>query len=144
MTAPLIDALTTRQGLPLVDEDGLDGFLAPGRHSLLFLAGDPAKYPEALDVAVILPELIRAFAGRFQAAVVAPASAAALKARFGVSRWPALVLLRGDAYVGAIERVRNWDDYLAELAALLDAEPSRPPGVGIPVHGDATASGGCH
>jgi hydrogenase-1 operon protein HyaE len=144
MTAPLIDALTTHHGLPLVDEAGLDRFLAPARHSLLFLAGDPAKYPEALDVAVILPELIQAFAGRFQAAVVAPESALALKARFGVSRWPALVLLRGDAYVGAIERVRNWDDYLAGLSALLAAEPTRTPGVGIPVHAEAMARGGCH
>jgi hydrogenase-1 operon protein HyaE len=146
MSAPLIDALIERHGLPLVDEIGLDAFVADRTHSLLFLVGDPVKYPEALDVAVILPELIKAFAGRFQAAVIAPESEQALQARFGFSRWPALVLLRGDAYVGAITRVRNWDEYLFELSRLLDTEPSRPPGVGIPVHTEAqpTPTGGFH
>ena len=144
MSAPLIDALIERHGLPLLNETGLDAFVADGAHSLLFLAGDPVKYPEALDVAVILPELIRAFAGRFQAAVIAPESEQALQARFGFSRWPALVLLRGDTYVGAITRVRNWDEYLTELSRLLEAEPCRPPGVGIPVmhetsHGEKLA-----
>ena len=136
MSAPLIDALVERHGLPLLNEAGLDAFVADGAHSLLFLAGDPVKYPEALDVAVILPELIRAFAGRFQAAVIAAESEHALQARYGFSRWPALVLLRGDAYVGAVTRVRNWDQYLFELSRLLDTEPSRPPGVGIPVNSE--------
>ena len=137
MSAPLIDALVERHGLPFLNEAGLDTFVADGAHSLLFLAGDPVKYPEALDVAVILPELLKVFAGRFQAAVIAPEAEQALQTRFGFSRWPALVLLRGDAYLGAITRVRNWDEYLVELSRLLDSEPSRPPGVGIPVNAEA-------
>ena len=48
MSAPLIDALVERHGLPLLDEAGLDAFVADGAHSLLFLAGDPIKYPEAV------------------------------------------------------------------------------------------------
>jgi hydrogenase-1 operon protein HyaE len=144
MTAPLIDALTSRHGLPLLDEHGLDAFPGQERHGLLFLAGDPAQHPEALDVAVILPELLRTFSGRLQAAVVAPDAAEAVKQRFGVRRWPALVLLRGGVYVGAIERVRSWDDYLSELSRLLAAAPGRPPGVGVPVPTEATSAGGCH
>ena len=137
MSAPLIDALVERHGLPLLDEAGLDAFVADGAHSLLFFAGDPVKYPEALDVAVILPELLKVFAGRLQAAVIAPDAEQALQNRFGFSRWPALVLLRGDAYLGVITRVRNWDEYLFELSRLLDSEPSRPPGVGIPINVEA-------
>lgn len=133
MTSPLIAALIEHHGLPLLQENDLDAFLDPARHSLLFLAGDPVKYPEALDVAVILPELLKVFLGRFQAAVIAPESEQALQARFAFSRWPALALLRGDAYVGCITRVRNWDEYLAELTRLLAAEPVRAPGVGVPI-----------
>jgi len=146
MTSPLIAALIERHGLPVLQADDLDFFLQPNRHSLLFLSGDPVKYPEALDVAVILPELLKAFAGRFQAAIIAPESEQILKQRFGFSRWPALVVLYGDAYVGVIERVRGWDDYLAELTGLLAAEPSRPPGVGVPVHVEARPedASGCH
>jgi len=141
MPSPLIAALSEHHGLPLLHEDDLEAFLQPQRHSLLFLAGDTDKYPESLDVAVILPELLKAFGGRFQAAVIGAEAEQAMKARFGFSRWPALVVLRGDAYLGCITRVRNWDDYLAELARLLTAEPSRPPGVGIPLNVESQPAG---
>lgn len=141
MSSPLIDALSERYGLPVLTEDELAPFLQPQRHSLLFLAGDTAKYPESLDVAVILPELLKAFAGRFQAAIIAAESEQSLQARFGFSRWPALVVLRGDAYLGCITRVRNWDEYLAELTRLLASDASRPPGVGIPVHAELRPAG---
>jgi hydrogenase-1 operon protein HyaE len=147
MTAPPIAALIETHRLPLLQMEDLAFFLRPKRHNLLFLAGDPVKYPEALDVAVVLPQLLRAFPGRLHAAIVAPEAERELHARFGCRRWPALVLLRGDAYVGSIERMRDWDDYLRELRYLLEAAPSRPPGIGIPV-ADATldaahAAGGC-
>ncbi|MCF7983989.1 MAG: hypothetical protein K9L70_06260 [Thiohalocapsa sp.] len=144
MTVPLIEALTERHGLPLVSEQGVDELVAPDRHTLLFLAGDPVKYPEALDVAVILPELMKAFDGRFAAAVVEPDSEQAMRARFGFTRWPALVMLRGGAYIGAITRVRFWSDYLAEIERLLSTEPSRPPGIGVSVDAGWQSTGRTH
>jgi hydrogenase-1 operon protein HyaE len=148
MTAPPIAALIERHRLPLLQADDLAFFFAPWRHNLLFLAGDPVKYPEALDVAVVLPQLLRAFPGRLTAGLVAPEAERAVHARFGCRRWPALVLLRGDAYVGSIERMRDWDEYLTELAALLERPAARPPGVGIPVAAECPsglpAAGGCH
>jgi len=56
-------------------------------HSLLFLPGDPAKYPEVLDVAVVLPELMRALHGRFATALVAPDAEQPVHARVGCERW---------------------------------------------------------
>jgi hydrogenase-1 operon protein HyaE len=148
MTAPPIAALLTVHRLPLVQAGDLGFFLEPGRYHLLFIAGDPVKYPEALDVAVVLPELLRTFRGRFGAALVAPESEHELHARYGCTRWPALVLLRGDAYVGSIERMRDWDDYKLELERLLAAPPQRAPGVGIPVAAEPAdphhIAGGCH
>ena len=53
----------------------------------------------------------------------------------------------GDTYVGSIERMRDWDDYLREFDALLAAAPSRAPGVGIPVTAEEASGvhpvGGC-
>ena len=144
MTPPLIAALVERHRLPVLQSDDIDRVCKAHRHNLLFLPGDPAKYPEALDVAVVLPELMRAFQGRFATALVASESEQAVHARFGCQRWPALVLLRGDAYVGSIERMRDWDDYLTELAALLDTAPGRPPGVGVAIAGESLTAGGCH
>jgi hydrogenase-1 operon protein HyaE len=140
MNAPLIDALTERHGLPRLGGDDLDAFLAREGEHLLFVAGDPLKYPEALDVAVILPELIRAFSGRFDAAVIASDDEQSLMDRFGVSRFPALILLRGDAYLGAISRVREWADYLAEIERLLSSEPVRLSGLGIAVRVESMTS----
>ena len=115
---------------------------APG-HVLLFFTEDPARYRETLDLAVILPELERAFAGRFKAAVILPEAARALAPRYGFRRWPAFVMLRDGQYVGAIDGVRDWDAYVTEVARLLAAEPTRPPSIGIAVkatgEGDAPA-----
>lgn len=135
MTAAPIDALTTRHGLPQVGGDGLDA-VAAGRDLLLLLPGDPALHPEAADVAVILPELLRTFGARVAGAVAAPEAQAALAARFGVKLFPALVLLRDGACAGVITRVRGWAEYLAEISALLSAGTEGPTGTG----GDAVAT----
>jgi hydrogenase-1 operon protein HyaE len=59
--------------------------------------------------------------------VLLPAVANAVAPRYGVRRWPALVLLRGGQYVGAIEGIRDWDEYRFQVARLLEIEPSAPP-----------------
>ena len=42
-------------------------------------------------------------------------------------------MLRDGRYLGAVDGIRDWDVYLAELDRLLAAVPSRPPSIGIPV-----------
>jgi len=122
-----------RELLPVVGLPGVDAWLADQEHSLLFFAGDPARYPETDDVAVILPELLKRFEGRIAAALVDSAAETELQARFRFDAWPALVLLRRGAYLGAITRIRSWAEYLAELEALLAAEPKPSPGFKIPL-----------
>lgn len=140
---PLLQRLAHAQGARAVDPANLDGWLArPGEHALLF-AGDPVRFPEALDVAVVLPELRAAFAGRFDIGVVAREHEDALAARFGVQRWPSLVFLRGAGYLGMLSGMRDWTDYVAALAGVLEQPVSRVPGVGIPVVSAAEAAGGC-
>lgn len=142
MTSPLLDNLTKQQGYPLLDEESLPGFLEEGANSVLFFTGDPAKHPETLDVAVILPELMKVLGDRCRAGIVARAAEEGLQKRFGFNAWPALVFLRGDQYLGSIERVKDWAVYLSEIDRLLSAEPSRPPGIGIPVVGERVGSCG--
>jgi hydrogenase-1 operon protein HyaE len=139
MSSPLIDRLVTELGYARVDIDDLDPFLHAHEHVVLFFAGDPGRYPESNDVAVILPELVKTLDGRVTPAVVAVGAESALQDRYGFSAWPALVFLRRGAYLGAITRVQDWADYLAGAERILTAEPVRPPTIGIPV---ATAN--CH
>jgi hydrogenase-1 operon protein HyaE len=140
---PLVERLFTTHGYTNVDAAGLDAFAAAPGHAMLFFSEDPALYRETLDLCVILPEIARAFGGRFRIGVLLPAAARAAAPRYGFRRWPALVMLRDGGYVGAIDGLRDWDDYLAETARLLEAPVTRPPSIGIAVRaaGDAPT---CH
>ncbi|MFO1317935.1 MAG: hydrogenase [Burkholderiales bacterium] len=140
---PLIARLFDKHGFAAVTADDPDGWLArPGRTLVVFLE-DPVRYRETLDVAVVVPELVRAFAGRFAVGVALPAEARRLAVNYGFRRWPALVMLADGQYVGAVDGLRNWDAYLDEIAALLDAAPSRPPSIGVSVAGEGAGSDAC-
>lgn len=139
MSQPLIDRLTGELGYALVDEANVDSFAASHRYSVLFFAGEPKRTPESLDVAVILPELMKVFGERVVPAVVAANAEAALQSRYGFQRWPTLVFLRGGEYLGAISQMQDWDAYLNQIEQLLASEPRRAP---IPI-APASGSGGC-
>ena len=132
---PLIAALATRHGLPTVDADSVDAFLAPAggeaEHAVLFFTGDPDARSDTTDVAVVLPELLTAFRGRLRGAVVARGAEEALKARFDVQVFPSLAVARGAVPVGTVARIRDWSDYVERFERMLDAsrpEPARPAG----------------
>jgi hydrogenase-1 operon protein HyaE len=110
----------------------------PGRTLLMFV-DDPIRLRETLDLAVIVPELVRAFPQRFAVGVLLPTVAREFAGRFGFRRWPAFVMLADGEYVGAVDGLRDWDEYLAQTSALLEAAPTRPPGVGIAVAGSSGA-----
>ena len=140
---PLVAQLFSRHGCVEVSAETIETFLAQAGHALLVFTEDPVRFKETLDLAVIVPQLQRAFAGRFAVGVLLPEAARKVQPRYGFNRWPALVMLKDGQYVGAIDGLRNWDDYLDGLGSLLVAAPTRPPTVGIPVRGAGTAAGGC-
>jgi hydrogenase-1 operon protein HyaE len=128
MSSPLIQRLLEEHGYPQIDAGSLDEFVQGPGTSVLFFTGDPNQYRESQDVAVILPELVKAFEGRLRAAVVARSAERDLQLRYGFRRWPALVFLRQEGYLGTITGVQNWGDYLREIDRLTAAEPGEPPG----------------
>ena len=135
MTSALIRALSERHGLPVVDDSSIDAFLVarPGEPpaALLVFAGDPVRWPEANDVAVIVPELLKAFPGAMRGAVVAGAAEEALKSRFGVVVFPSLVVVRGTETLTTIAKIRDWADYCARIgAALADGAAPAKAGAG--------------
>lgn len=140
---PLIAQLFTRHGYAGLDSGNFDDFVARPGHALLVFFEDPMRIKEALDLAVIAPELQRAFPGRFEVGVLLPEAARKFQLRYGFNHWPALVLLKDGRYIGAIDGLRNWDDYIERLGALLVAPATRPPTVGIPVRGSGDTSSSC-
>jgi hydrogenase-1 operon protein HyaE len=138
---PLLDQLMSRHGFERVTVDSIDAFNAVPGHALLVFTEDPQRYKETLDLAVIAPEVARAFPGRLRTGLLLPADARKLAPRYGFSRWPALVLLKDGRYVGAIDGLRNWQEYIDEVGRLLAAEPNHAP-IGIAVQRDSNSA--CH
>lgn len=133
MPSPLIREMIEQHGYPLVDTDNVDAFLQAREDVVLFFTENPLHFPESDDVAVILPELMRAFAGRLEAAVVASRTERELWRRYNFSGWPSLVFLRRGQYLGAITRVQDWQVYIEKIEALLAGEPATPPAVEVPL-----------
>ena len=133
MSHALIDRLSDELGYPRVSAQNLDSVLQLAENTVLFFSGDPATVPEASDVAVVLPELVRHFDGRLGAGIVERADERALQALYGFEIWPALVFLRGQQYLGAISRIRDWSDYLQRIQEFLDTGPVRTPAPRIPI-----------
>jgi hydrogenase-1 operon protein HyaE len=140
---PLMQRLLAEHGARHVTTDSLPAWRAePGVHALLF-AGDPVRFPEALDLAVVLPELRAAFGGRFDLGLAAREHEDALARSFGVQRWPSLVFLRDGGYLGTVSGMLDWNDYLADIGRLLEAPVTRAPTVGIPVRAESPEAT-CH
>lgn len=123
MPSPLPRALSETYGVAPVDETSIDAFLEPAQdrpaHAILFFAGDPAQRSETHDVAIILPQLLEAFAGRLRAGIVARAAEDALKGRFGVCVFPSLVVTRDGEPLGVLPKVYDWTDYLTRIETFL-------------------------
>ncbi|MDZ7858320.1 hydrogenase [Sphaerotilus sp.] len=141
---PLMARLVRDFGARVVTPDSVEAWAAEGGDRVLLLGGDPVRFPEALDAAVVLPELQRAHAGRFQIALGAREDEEGLARRYGSRHWPALVFLRDGRYVTAVSGMHDWTDYVARVGEALAMAPSRVPGVGIPVVSASASTSTCH
>lgn len=133
---PLIERLATVAGACDVRPDSVEAFEGRPGDAVLFFAGDPVRFPEALDVAVVLPEL-QAAAGGLAIGVVPPDVEDALARRYAVQRWPSLVWLRDGGYLGTTSGMKDWDDYVRELQALRQARPGPRPRPAIAIQSAA-------
>lgn len=113
-----------RHGLPEVDAATIDPFLGgadgAGAIAVLLSAGDPNRFPEAIDVAVVLPELIGAFGDRLRGAVIARDAERALGERFGVRVQPTLVFVAKGETLGLIAKIQDWSVYIDRITKLID------------------------
>jgi hydrogenase-1 operon protein HyaE len=141
LSFPLIAQLFSKHGCTEVNAGNFDAFTRRAGRTLLLFTEDPVRIKETLDLAVIVPEIARAFPDCFGIGVLLPEAAREMQPRYGFRRWPALVVLRDGEYVGAVDGLRNWDEYLTEVARLLAAPATRAPTIGIPVRG-ADGGGG--
>ncbi len=119
-THPLIARLEADLGWPRLRSlsDVAEFTARPGAHCL-FIPGDPARNLETADAAVILPELRLAFQGAFDCALVDAAIEAQLREAHKALKTPGFLFFRQGVYLGAIEKIRDWDDYIARTSHIL-------------------------
>lgn len=134
---PLVTHLIEKHGAVRLDEAGFEAFIhAPGE-AALFFTENPLRFREVLDVAVILPELAAAASRPFRIGVLPPPLANAKASTYGVRRWPAIVFLRSGEWLGNVEGLRDWRDYVAAVDEALAGEPRALPARVIAVAADA-------
>jgi hydrogenase-1 operon protein HyaE len=138
----LLQRVETQHRFSRVAVDSVEVFAAGAGDSVLLLTDAPQRCPEAWDIAVVLPEVVRAMAGRLRAGVADPQASATIAARFGIGRFPALLFQRDGHYVGSLEGMHDWATLVPAVAALLAAPLGRAPGIGIAVR--AAPSTSCH
>lgn len=121
-------------------EGGVDRFAAGTGDSVALLTDTPKRCPEAWDLAVVLPEVLKLFESRLRAGVANPAESANIAARFGVTRFPALLFQRGGDYIGVLEGMRDWNAFPPAFERMLGSAPARAPGIGIAVRAESGAA----
>jgi hydrogenase-1 operon protein HyaE len=143
----LLAQLVSKHKAQWLDFDKIEPWLTQQQGDwVLLFAGDPVRFPESNDVAVVLPELQRACAanGRaFGIAVAVPESAEALAKKFGSQRWPTLMFFRSGQYVTTVCGMHDWIDYLSLVNQALDTPIGRAPTIGIPVVSSTASSSQC-
>lgn len=142
--SPLIDRLVSAHGATWLTADNVADWAAAGGDRVILLAGDPVRFPEALDVAVVLPELRQHFAQRFAVGVAVREHEDAIAKRYGSIRWPALVFVRDGQYVTVLSGMLDWDVYVERVTEALAMPASRAPTVGIPVRNGSASDSSCH
>jgi len=137
----LLERLEMKHGIKRLDPAGFDGFLSEAGAGVVLLTEEPDVTAESWDLAVLFPELLASVGASLRAALMSPADAKPVQQRFGIGQLPALLFVRDGGYVGAIEGLRDWNEFVAEFAAQLQKPVSRAPSIGITV---AAASTTCH
>lgn len=120
LSAPL-RRLLQMPGISALGQDDVDGFTAHGL-TALFFTGNPSRYPEIDDLAVVLPELMKEFSGQFRVGVIDPDAEKKLAVRLKISIRPTLLFLRDGTAVLSLPRMRDWSVYMEEISKILSPE----------------------
>ena len=130
--------LTQKQGFVRVDRNTP---VTSSALTALLLTDDPLRNPEVLDACVILPEALKPLGEKIQRQVADAEASPSLLQQYGIARAPAVVFLREGAFLGVLQGIRNWNEYVEEVERLLNG-PTQAKPIGIPVRA-APTPGAC-
>jgi len=139
---PLLQRLVREHQAEWVTLAGLSAWqqAAPG-HAVLLVAGDAVRFPEGLDVAVVLPELARSLGASWRTGIALASEEDAIASRFGAQRRPSLIFLRDGRYATTVSGMHDWPEFVALVQAAL-VHPTGPAPLAIRAEGAGASS--CH
>lgn len=138
----LLDTQIAKHGIADLDAAGFQAFMDTPGNSVVLFTEEPDKVPESWDLAVIFPDLLAAAGAKAHAGVLRPEQARAVQARFGINRMPALLFLRDGGYVGVVEGLHDWAEFVSEIHEMLQRPVTRTPGIGVAMAVSAAST--CH
>ena len=136
----LLNRLVAQHGLADLGPESFDAFAQAPGEAVVLLVEDPERGGENWDLAVIFCDLLAASGSGQRTGLLRPPAAAALQPQFGIQRLPALLFLRDGDYVGALEGLRDWSEFVAACREMRQRPISRAPGRVIAV----ASSPSCH
>jgi hydrogenase-1 operon protein HyaE len=107
----LIETLASHPSCEVVRRGTYAEFLTRHSRALLFFTGDVASHPEALDVAIVVRELMRKYEGRVVLGIVDRRDETALMAKAGVVVLPAIAFVADGRTGEVVARMRGWSAY---------------------------------
>lgn len=138
---PLMQRLAEQADAQWVSQDTLPDWLqAAGGDAVLVVAGEPVRFPEGLDVAVVLPELRQALGRPFRIGVVEARDQDTIATRYGAQRRPSLIFVRDGRYASTVAGMHDWTDYLALVRDALNHPTGPAP---LPIRAEGAAASGC-
>ena len=136
----LLDRLVAQRGLADLAAEDFDAFAQAPGEAVVLLVEDPERGGEHWDLAVIFCDLLAAAGGGLRTGLLRPEAAVRFQPRFGINRLPALLFLRDGGYVGALEGLRDWSEFVSACREMRKRPLGRVPGIAIAV----ASSSGCH
>lgn len=116
---PAFIRLWGTEGFERLNEENFKRFTEKPGLLLAVFADSPTTFKESIDMAVIAPEIARAFAAHLAGkGFTDPAVGRAIAARFGLTRLPAVGFFRDGEFLGALQGLQDWDAYLKGLAEI--------------------------
>lgn len=117
---PVFKRLFAEAGFTLLDSVRMQDFLAASGLKMLVFADDPNERKTTLDMAVIAPELKKAFNGTLsQTAWADFKEARSLAARWGLRSLPAVAIFLNADFLGAVQGLKPWDEYCQLLSEIV-------------------------
>ena len=124
---PLLARLVKLTGAEVVSAENYDAWACQSGHAMVVFTRDPDRFEVPLDLATVMPELQATAGGGLRIGLLPPAASSVIAARYRLSHWPVFVMLHDGQVLGAVEGIRDWELYTAELLRLLAAASGRPP-----------------